>query len=222
MNNIEKLSEIFHELTEHDILHMTPMNYAKYLNDLHYAYSGAIQKLKTMQAECDALAARVQRGGVEFDVTPEDMLVAWEESPLTNEHRFEWSMSYLAEHATVVTPGDLPTVKELCVIYFEAVKRHPTTSGSHETGMTAVLAHLRPWIHPRDIGCIFCDYIASNLTDLREHSATCESHPLYRRTITRAEFEKAWRASQGQEWVVNPDIITAAFAAIGITAEGIE
>lgn len=33
------------------------------------------------------------------------------------------------------------------------------------------------------IECIFCDYAAENLNDLKEHSAKCEHHPLWKEII---------------------------------------
>ncbi len=50
----------------------------------------------------------------------------------------------------VVTPGDLPSARELLSVCLEAVERHPTVNGCHVAGMSAVLAHLRPWLRPED------------------------------------------------------------------------
>jgi hypothetical protein len=33
------------------------------------------------------------------------------------------------------------------------------------------------------IECIFCDYVAENLNDLKEHSTKCEKHPLWKEII---------------------------------------
>ena len=33
------------------------------------------------------------------------------------------------------------------------------------------------------IECIFCDYAATNLNDLKEHSAKCEKHPLWKEIV---------------------------------------
>lgn len=123
-----------------------------------------------LEAERDALAARVQHGGVEFDVTGNEFRRALS-TDRSGDDFVKFAIRYLAEHATVVTPeppGDLPTVGELRKIYWQSVDAHPTVSGCHVAGMTAVLAHLRPWLRPR--------------------------------AITRAEFEKAhtvWMSASG-------------------------